>query len=417
MGKSKYQDTSAVLQVIGSVLCCPNLLEEEGTYFYNEADFTEDLHRVIFGAVNNLYQQGVRKIDTQIIEDYLDGRPTSKSIYLANNGAEWIAQVKENAEVYEFDYYYLRMKKMTLLRSYENVGLDLSWLYDPDILDPSERQRQKNKFDAFSLAELADVIDNRILDIRGMYVDNVSDESTPIGDGILDLLNYLQEQPEMGAPLYGPYINTVTRGARLGKFYIRSAATGVGKSRSMMADACNLACDKIYDINLQKWVDNGEKLATLFISVELEPDELKTMALAFLSGVDESHILDGEYEMGERQRVEEAARILIDSPLYIEYLPDYSLKDIENTIKRNIRVRKTQYIMLDYIATSMKIIEEIANKSSGMKLREDNVLFLLSSKLKDICCKYNVFILSATQLSSNWKTEEIPDQNLLRGAI
>ena len=184
-----------------------------------------------------------------------------------------------------------------------------------------------------------------------------------------------------------------------------------------MADACTMACNKIYDINKQEWVDNGEQLNTLFISVELEPDELRTMALAFIAGVDESHILDWEFDFGEQQRVEEAAKILMDSPLYIEYLPDYSLKDIENTIKRNIRVRKTQYIFLDYIATSMKIIEEIAGRSAGMKLREDNILFLLSSKLKDICCKYNVFIMSATQLSSNWKTEEIPDQNLLRGTV
>lgn len=415
--KSKYQDTTAVLQVIGSVLACPELLEEEGTYFYNEADFTEDMHRVVFGAINNLYQQGVRKIDARVIEDYLeDNRPIARGVYMANNGAEWIARVQADADVYDFDYYYMRMKKMTLLRSYEKVGMDLSWLYDPDIIDPSERQRQKNKFDGISLTALADIIDNRILDIREMYVDNTTDESQQIGSGIFELLGGLKEQPEMGAPLFGPYINTVTRGARLGKFYLRSAATGVGKSRSMMADACTMACNKIYDINKQEWVDNGEQLNTLFISVELEPDELRTMALAFIAGVDESHILDWEFDFGEQQRVEEAAKILMDSPLYIEYLPDYSLKDIENTIKRNIRVRKTQYIFLDYIATSMKIIEEIAGRSAGMKLREDNILFLLSSKLKDICCKYNVFIMSATQLSSNWKTEEIPDQNLLRGA-
>lgn len=413
--KSKYQDTAAVLQVIGSVLCCPNLLEEEGTYFYNEADFTEDLHKVIFGAVNNMYQQGSRKIDIPSIEDYLDGRPSSKAVYQANNGAKWIADVKEIADVTEFDYNYLRMKKMTLMRSYEDIGMDLTWLYDPDILDPGEREKQKNKFDRLSLVELADIIDTRIMDVRSMCVDNTTDGSVAIGDNIFEFLGSLQEQPEMGAPLYGPYINTVTRGARLGKFYLRSAATGVGKSRSMMADACNLACNRIYDINKEQWVDNGEKLETLFISVELEPDELKTMALAFLSGVNESHILDWEYEYGEQERVEEAARILEESPLFIEYLPDYSLKDIENTIKRSIHVRKTQYIFLDYIATSMKILEEISTRSAGMKLREDNILFLLSTKLKDICCKYNVFIMSATQLSINFKTEEIPDQSLLRG--
>ena len=41
---------------------------------------------------------------------------------------------------------------------------------------------------------------------------------------------------------------------------------------------------------------------------------------------------------------------------------------------------------------------------------------MLSTKLKDICVKYNIFILSSTQLNGDWKNAEVPDQNLLRGA-
>ena len=64
----------------------------------------------------------------------------------------------------------------------------------------------------------------------------------------------------------------------------------------------------------------------------------------------------------------------------------------------------------------MKILEEITRKSGGVKLREDNILFMLSNKLKDICNQYGVFILSATQLNGTYEASETPDQNLLRGA-
>lgn len=64
----------------------------------------------------------------------------------------------------------------------------------------------------------------------------------------------------------------------------------------------------------------------------------------------------------------------------------------------------------------MKILEEISSRSGGVRLREDNMLFLLSVKLKDICNQYNVFILSATQLNADYQTSTTPDQNLLRGA-
>ena len=41
---------------------------------------------------------------------------------------------------------------------------------------------------------------------------------------------------------------------------------------------------------------------------------------------------------------------------------------------------------------------------------------MLSTKLKDLCNQYGIFILSGTQLNSNYVESETPDQNLLRGA-
>ena len=75
-----------------------------------------------------------------------------------------------------------------------------------------------------------------------------------------------------------------------------------------------------------------------------------------------------------------------------------------------------KYVFHDYIHTSIKILEEITRRSGGVRLREDNILFMLSTKLKDICNQYGVFIMSATQLNADYTTSETPDQNLLRGA-
>ena len=70
----------------------------------------------------------------------------------------------------------------------------------------------------------------------------------------------------------------------------------------------------------------------------------------------------------------------------------------------------------DYIHTSLKILEEITRRSGGIRLREDNILFMLSTRLKDICNQYGIFILTATQLNGDYKDAKVPDQNLLRGA-
>lgn len=183
----------------------------------------------------------------------------------------------------------------------------------------------------------------------------------------------------------------------------------------MIADICYIGCNKIYDENFG-WINTGVAQPSLFITTEQDKSEVQTMMLAFLSNVNEEHILNGSYEDGEKERVLEAARILKDSPLYLEELPDFSLQDIENVIKKNIREHGVLYVAHDYIHTSMKILEEITRRSGGVKLREDNILFMLSNKLKDICNQEGIFIISGTQLSGDWKNEKIPDQNLLRGA-
>jgi replicative DNA helicase len=171
----------------------------------------------------------------------------------------------------------------------------------------------------------------------------------------------------------------------------------------------------IYDENFG-WIKSGVSNPTLFIATEQDIEEIQTLALAFLSNVNEAHILDGKYEEGEEERINKAAEILANSPLYVKECPDFSIRDIENIIKKEIREHDVKYIVFDYLQTSMKILEEITKRSGGVRLREDNILFMFSSKLKDICNLYGVFILTGTQLSAEWRESKTPDQNLLRGA-
>ena len=155
----------------------------------------------------------------------------------------------------------------------------------------------------------------------------------------------------------------------------------------MIADCCYIGCNKIYDDTFG-WMKTGAAQPTLFITTEQELGEIQTMMLAFLSGVNEEHIINNFYEGDEDERVQEAANILKDSPIFIEELPDFSLQDVENTIKKNLRDHDIKYVFHDYIHTSIKILEEITRRSGGVRLREDNILFMLSTKLKDIFNQY-----------------------------
>lgn len=778
--KNKIVDIQTNMQVIGCVYLNPSLIEQSDKYSFSLDDFTEDFHKTIFGSIYNLFQLGARQIDVSTIEEFLSTRPKNYGIYKANNGAKWLDQVSKMAQPSAFTYYYNRMKKFTLLRMYDDVGLDISDLYDVDnVFDVKKKQKQEEWLDNTSLSDIADSIDDKIIQIKLKYANITEKDFHQAAEGIDDLIESLKTRPEVGSPLYGSLINTVTRGARLGKFYLRSMPSGTGKAlpndtliptpdgwrkvgnikpgdylfgqngrptkvlaihpqseskqvwevvfkdgrtvkcckdhlweyrynrrnpnslrvesteeiykralketfkeqgkgaykfavkvnspvaypekelfvdpyvmgvllgdgsfryqdsqkcitfssetdeipnkiaallgddiiaiknsdfnytyrfkskkdfkhniwveeifknypslwnlksedkfipseyllgsieqrlkllqglmdtdgsidekgrvsyftissklkdnivelcrslgmitsvtldkrkekytatqccfkisvqckksikpylftlkrkkdiaeaavkdgrreekkeflpiidirktneytdmtcftvdnkdhlfltndfivthntRMMVADACNMACDTLYDKTEDKWVKNGVKESSLYITTEQRLDEVQTAMLAFLAEVDEEHILTGRYEDDEEERILYAANVLKNSPLHIKYLPDFSLQDIENTIKFAVHDWNIKYVFFDYLHSSMKILSEVSSKAKVANLREDNVLFMISTRLKDLCNEYGVFIMTSTQLNGGWTDADVYDQNLLRGS-
>lgn len=346
MSKSRYIDIPAIIQVLGSIYQAPALLDNE-QYSLAMYDFVEEFHQVIYASIYNLHQLGAVEISSSTIEDYLEQRPKKLAVYKANKGAEYLDKIKENSQIAAFNFYYHRVKKMTLLRMYsEKVGMDLSWLYDLDnIFDQKKKQAQEDWLDNHTEEEIADLINDKIEDVKLKYANaSIDNDIIQAGEGSDELWQELQTTPDIGYPLYGSLINTIFRGARLGKFYLRSAATNVGKSRAMVADCCNIACDEIYDTISGKWIKNGTKEPAIYVMTEQVFSEVQTMMWAFLSGVPEDHILTNRYEAGEIDRIIHAQEVIKRCPLYLKQLHDFSLKDIENLVKISVRKYSIRYL-------------------------------------------------------------------------
>lgn len=417
MKSNKYAEIPNLVQVIGCIFKNPKLLERDDKYKFNEQDFYDEFHQLVFGCMYNLWQLGAKEITLPAIEDYLTQRPKALATYKANKGPEFILKAAEIANVNTFDYYYNRMKKMSLLRAYEEMGMDLTWLYNPDeVMDMKRKQAQEDWLDNATLADIYNKINDKIDSIKLQYVENVTDGGCQIGEGIDELIDSFAETPAVGYPLYDIYTSTTARGARLGKFYLRSAATNVGKTRAMVGDACFIGCSQMWSLKENKWVTTGACQSVLFIATEQTLDEIQISAVACISGVEEDHIVMHEYFTGEWERIVKAKQLLKQSKIQFICMPDFSMDDVENMIKKHIRENQVEYIFFDYIHSSAKILTEIGGKSGVKNLREDNILFLLASKLKDIAVQYGVFILSSTQLNADYQTSETPDQNLLRGS-
>ena len=74
----------------------------------------------------------------------------------------------------------------------------------------------------------------------------------------------------------------------------------------MLADACYMACNAIFDPENGEWVQKNNQ-PVLFISTELDIEELTTMALAFLTGYNEEDILF--FHFGYKNRIPQRFRI------------------------------------------------------------------------------------------------------------
>ena len=152
---SKYVDLTAIMQVIGCVFNNPSILSHDDKYKIYEEDFPDNFHKIICGSIYKLYESGSDKITLNNIIDYLAGRPKSASIFNKQKGDEWLLKVSANANESTFDYYYNRLKKMTLLRAYDNYGIDVSDIYDPDnILDVKKKQMQEDMLDNLTILNM-----------------------------------------------------------------------------------------------------------------------------------------------------------------------------------------------------------------------------------------------------------------------
>jgi len=413
----KYYEDKIVARLIGAVIKTPSLLDSSDLQRVNETDFANPMHRLTFFTISNLYHEGHKQITGELIYDYLSSRPKLLDGFEKNEGFDFVNTCVQNASDSSIKPSLERLKKMSLLRGLSNIGVDVSSVYDWDTKDPVKKEIQENYLNENSVKEIGSVVSDRIDRIMELAILNTeASSSTHASGGIRELKERLKQTPDFGSSLYDKMMNTMVRGARKGKFYLFSAPTGNGKSRRLLSNAANLAVDEIYDTKKCEWVENGVVEPSVFITTELDAEETQTMLLAFVSGVNEDKILEGNYTQEEEERVDKALDVIERSELWIEHIPDFSIGEIEAIARRNVRERGVNYIFFDYIHTSMKFLAEITSMTNGMKLREDQILFMLSSKLKDLANELDVFVQSATQISGDWQEAQEVNQSLLRGS-
>lgn len=408
-----YDKRNAAM-VIGCLLQQPNLLANAEAYVLTVGDFADRLHRILFSSIFNMFHNGVEDITVNEIHAYLAAYPELYHTFNELKGNEAILMASEIAELGNFRYYYDKLKKMSLLRSLEGSGFDVSPWYIGESYDISKRQELELQLERATIQDIIQSYTGRIAEIETEFVNRESFHFGPASEGIADLVAQLKLQPEIGLKLQGEIFTTVTRGARKAKLYLASGRSGMGKSRYAVGQACQLAYPIKWNLQKEKWEITGHSSRSLLITTELETPEIQTMVLAFLSGINEENILNGMYTPKEEERIRQAMELMeyYSDNLLIYHMPDPNTVQLNSNIRRLVITKKIRNVFYDYVHTSSQLLTEF----SGMRIREDVALLLLTTTLKNLANELDVFMWSGTQTNANELEAEFADESCIRGS-
>ena len=273
-------------QVLGCLMKNPLLLTE-----YQDIqirDFDTKIAKLVFVTINNMFQNGAVKLEPMEIDINIESHESASVFYAKEKGLDFVKDCYEVSKIENFDYYYNRLKKLSLLRTLKQNDYDISLYWQENFDTQREEEEAIRRFDDASIDEILMSVESKYNEIKADFI-NGGKHSGDASAGLTDLVKDLMKNPEIGPSLCGKYFSTACRGARLGKYYLRSAASGTGKTRLAVFDSCQIAFPIRYSHDKGTFIVEQDKdgkirqpRKTLIITTEMGKDEIQTIVLAYL---------------------------------------------------------------------------------------------------------------------------------------
>ena len=218
-----------IMQVFGCLMKQPSLLSQTDKYKFYVDDFQSRFERKIFSSILYLWQHGAESIGEIDIVNYFSNIQSEYDYFEEQNGLEYINDCIELSDLLSFDYYYERVKKFSLLSQLKKIGYNTDKIYSENNLSDSNEEINK-EFEQKTIKEIIDELNCELIKISEKCLSEDGNKTSDAAKGASELIEGLKGAPDTGARLQGKFFNTIVRGARRGKFYIRSASSGIGKA-------------------------------------------------------------------------------------------------------------------------------------------------------------------------------------------
>lgn len=398
-----YDATSARL-LLGCLLIKPSLSLDD-KYRLDKSDFSSQIfHLRLYQCVVALAKRGFNTVSAMDCYNLCQNNAEVKSVFDSNNLCDFIDAIKKIANIDNVRAYYDAVRKASLLRSYEQAGMDIS--------------RFEHEPEKYSIQEILDYYDGLSINIRKQFYQDKTMHEIRAGDGFEDIKERFKQEPMFGASWFSRYLNTAARGWQMSQLTMFGAVSGSGKTGVALYNAALIGCPELWDDETGCYMPNPcyQHKGILFLQYELnDQEELTPKLVGSISGVPTFHILNGRYEEGEEERVDRAIQILHDSNIYIVTMPSFTNDRLKACIKEYATLRDVAYVIFDYVSQQSAVSSDIAKKN-GVATRSDQVLSDIVSNLKDAAMENNVALLTFCQTNAAVNTQEVLDAGCLAGS-
>lgn len=150
--------------------------------------------------------------------------------FIQKKAQEWLEFHLLVSDLSQIEIYYNNIMKCSLVRSYERAGVKTEKLINFSQFDlDGGLEEQKERFARMSIERVIEFFKDLNLEVENKFKNVVKTTTIEVGKNLRQLKEKLKETPELGRAFQGDIYTTVSRGARLTKYFIRSASSGGGR--------------------------------------------------------------------------------------------------------------------------------------------------------------------------------------------
>ena len=123
------------------------------------------------------------------------------------------------------------------------------------------------------------------------------------------------------------------------------------------------------------------------------------MILAYLTGFNESKFRYGNFTEKENRIIRQAVWIMeqYKDNFYIVQMPAPRIDLVKNLVREQVLLHGIEYVFFDYVFICPSLLGEF----KGVNLRNDEILLMFSTALKELAVELNVCVFTSTQVNAN----------------